>query len=167
MASHRPPRLDCSMSWPSASAATHSKSNHSLLEITPKAFAATRSHSLTVGLWLIDDLNFYIVMIAWCWARTWYHWGGLIYGLWFVVMGLFWKNQNVCCWWGLILVSGFVDWFICGFVMELGLWIVAYELWVDFVVSAWWKKGERWWWLMKMDWIGSGLPLWIDLFVGL
>jgi hypothetical protein len=35
--------------------------------------------------------------------------------------------------------------------MELGLWIVAYELWVDFVVSAWWKKGGGWWWQMKMD----------------
>ena len=53
------------------------------------------------------------------------------------------RRWIVVNWWGLILVSGFVDWFICGFVMELGLWIVAYELWIWFycfnVVEGGWR----------------------------
>ena len=159
MASHRPPRLDRSTPWPSASTTTRVIEEQSFSDVasangdvdesetTLEASTTTRSHSLVVdfvgddfhyttylfnfvvshlmGLWLIDDLNFYTVIIMWCWVRTWYRWGGLICGLWFVVIGLFWENQNVCCWWGLILVSGFVDWFIFGFIMELGLWIVV------------------------------------------
>ena len=53
------------------------------------------------------------------------------------------RRWIVVNWWGLILVSGFVDWFICGFVMEHGLWIVAYELWIWFccfnVVEGGWR----------------------------